>query len=197
MTLAAGSHPVPPGHLAAVVTHFEITAPQIPADPFPDGVTADREAISVEAYRSLFRAIGEPWLWVSRLRMNDADLSAILVDPKVETYIVRRADRAVGLVELDFRTDGACELAFFGLIQSETGGGLGKSMMGLAQHRAFSYPIERLHLHTCTLDSPQAVGFYMSCGFQPIRQDVEILEDPRCQGIFPPDASPRNPMMRP
>lgn len=186
MTLAPGLFPVPKGHLAAVVTYLEMTAPAIKTPrPFPSGIVAVRETLGIDDYRTLFRAIGAPWLWSSRLRMDDGALAAILNDAAVEIWIIRQNDTAIGLVELDFRTQGACELAFFGLVADETGQGLGGPMMALAQARAFSHDIKRFHVHTCTLDAPAALAFYQKSGFVPYKVAVEIFADPRLSGALP------------
>ena len=38
----------------------------------------DPEQADVAGFRRLFRRVGEPWLWASKLRRNDAELDAIL-----------------------------------------------------------------------------------------------------------------------
>ena len=58
-------------------------------------------------YRQLFRRVGAPWLWFSRLTMDDAALTAIIHDPAVSVYAV--ADPRgieVGMLELDHRRAG-------------------------------------------------------------------------------------------
>ena len=193
MSLGAGLYPVPAGHLAAVITDFEMTARVMDDMPFPNGVTASKETVNLTAYRELFRAIGTPWLWTSRLLLNDEDLQKAIGDPKVETWIIRRDGDEIGLIELDFKTERQCELSFFGVIPSEMGQGLGKPMMAMAQSRAFAASIDRLYLHTCTLDSPRAVGFYQSSGFRAVSRTVQIFEDPRPTGLLPADTAPNQP----
>lgn len=196
--LADGFHDVPPGHVAAVVTHLEMTAP--PPDharrPFPEGVTLVRqEPVALAAYLDLFRRVGGvPWLWFSRLVLPARDVEAILADARVEVFFVMKAGRAEGLLELDFREEGACELAYFGLTAALIGTGTGRALMSEAVSRAFAADITRFHVHTCTLDSPQALGFYRRSGFTPIRQQIEIAPDPRLQGHLPHDAGPHVPI---
>ena len=45
--------------------------------------------------------------------MADAELAAILHHAHVDVFAVMRDGRAEGLLELDFREEGSCELAFF------------------------------------------------------------------------------------
>jgi GNAT superfamily N-acetyltransferase len=195
--LAEGFHDVPPGHVAAVVTHLEMTAPPAGHAPcaFPPGVTLARQSpVSLPAYRDVFERVGGlPWLWFSRLVMAEDALAAVLADPAVEVRFVLRDGVPEGLLELDFRVPGACELAYFGLTDRLIGQGVGRALMVAAITRAFAAPISRFHVHTCTLDSPQALDFYRCAGFTPIRQQIEIAPDPRRTGALPPDAGPRVP----
>ncbi|HEY1447300.1 MAG TPA: hypothetical protein VGF33_02075, partial [Caulobacteraceae bacterium] len=62
---------------------------------------------------------------------------------------------------------------------------------------AWSRPIRRLWVHTCTFDHPSALGFYVRSGFAPYAFMVEVLPDPRLTGQLPPDAAPHVPLIRP
>jgi GNAT superfamily N-acetyltransferase len=187
MILKAGEYAVPKGHLAAVVTHLEMTAPAMTAPkPFPQDVTATRETPDIASYRAIFRAVGDPWLWTSRHLVPDAALLSILTDSAVEFWIIRQGDTAIGFAELDFRIAGECALAYFGLIPAATGQGLGGPMMALAQSQAFSRQISRFHVHTCSLDAPGALSFYQRAGFVPYKAEVDIFPDPRLSGVIAP-----------
>ena len=183
MMLNAGNYDVPQGHVVAIVTYLEMTAPATIADrSFPDGVTVSQERMDNDSYRRLFRAIGEPWLWTSRLTLADDALTAILSEPHTETWVVRKAGPPIALIELDFSSEGVCELAFFGMIGSAIGHGLGSAMMAFTQSRAFRDNVTLFTVHTCSLDDPRALGFYRNAGFTPIRRSVEIFADPRLDG---------------
>ncbi|WP_281823825.1 GNAT family N-acetyltransferase [Jannaschia rubra] len=197
--LTDGFHTVPPGKVAAVVTHLEMTAPPPALDaPLPDGLTLRHEpAPDPDWYRDLFLRVGAlDWLWFSRLRMARDDLGGILSDEDVEVYALIHDGRAEGLLELDFRIGDSCELAFLGLTAAMQGRGAGRAMIGTAVARAFARPIARLHVHTCTFDSPVALPFYMRAGFVPVRREVEITDDPRLTGALPESAAPHVPLIR-
>ncbi|WP_212525800.1 GNAT family N-acetyltransferase [Actibacterium sp. MT2.3-13A] len=199
MELKNGFYDVPPGKLAAVVTHLEMRA-RVPLRPAgaPEGVTLTRvQAPAADWYRALFRAVGaEDWLWFSRLVMAEEALAAILRDPRVEVYALRAGGADKGLLELDFRQEGECELAFFGLASELIGGGVGRWLMNRAIEMAWRPGIARFHVHTCTLDSPQALPFYIRSGFVPWRRQVEIADDPRLTGLLPETAAPQVPILR-
>lgn len=179
--------PVTPGEIATVVTHLEMRARPRPRPLKPSPLRLKRwSAPSNDKYRMLYRRVGEPWLWFSRLVMADDALAAILTDDAVEIFAVLDPQGIeVGLLELDFRAPGQCEIAFFGLIPQLTGQGLGGWLMGHALGLAWRGGVQRVWVHTCTLDDPRALGFYIAQGFVPTGREIELLPDPRLTGVIP------------
>jgi GNAT superfamily N-acetyltransferase len=195
--LPPGYSPLPPGSVANLVTCLEMLAPPAPhpARPLQPGVAIGRwDAPDLGAYRSLFRQIGEDWLWTSRLLMPDDKLRATLGDPREEVFVLTRDGTRIGLLELDFRTEGECELLYFGLTGHAIGQGLGRHLMDFAIARAWAAPVRRFWVHTCTFDHPSAVGFYMRSGFRPYAMMVEVHPDPRLTGHLPRTAAPHVPL---
>jgi GNAT superfamily N-acetyltransferase len=149
-----------------------------------------------EHYRRLFRLIGSPWLWFSRLVIDDAHLATIIQHPKVELYaVIEQAGAEVGMLELDFRDAGECELAFIGLVPELAGQGHGKWLLAEAVHRAWREGVERVHVHTCSLDHPAALSAYRRAGFTPFKRAIERFPDPRLLGILPQDCAPQVPLL--
>ena len=195
--LSDGLHDVPPGKLAMVVTYLEMRAPvALRPGPAPRGATLERiPTPGLDWYRTLFTRVGgQDWLWYSRLQMPDDALAAILHDPRLEVHALMHNGRAEGLLELDFRLTGECELSFLGVTGALIGTGAGRYLMNQAITRAWDSPIDCFHVHTCTLDHPDALGFYIRSGFTPVRQYVEIDDDPRIHGSLPRDAGPHVPI---
>jgi len=56
--------------------------------------------------------------------------------------------------------------------------------------------VARVWLHTCTLDGPAALSFYMKCGFRPYKRAIEVANDPRIRGMLSEDAAPQVPIIR-
>nr|WP_274615838.1 GNAT family N-acetyltransferase [Sphingomonas sp. ACRSK] len=147
-------------------------------------------------YRALFRRVGEPWLWFSRLVMDDDRLRAIVHDPSISVYAaVDPRGIEVGMLELDHRRAGECELSYFALVPELVGRGLGGWLMAQALTLAWRKDVERLWVHTCTLDHPRALGFYRKSGFVPFKRTVETFADPRASGILSPDAASHYPRL--
>lgn len=196
MILSNGEYDVPAGRIAAIVTSLELTVPppRRPDPPDP-GSRLVAERPEAAAYRALFRRVGAPWLWSARLKLTDAALQAIIGDARVEIYRLIADDEDGGLLELDFRDGESCEIAYFGVVPALAGSGAGRWLMNHALAIAWSRPITRLWVHTCTLDHPAALGFYIRSGFRPFRRQVEIADDPRLMGFLPTDAAPLVPVL--
>ena len=187
--LTRGYHHLPRGCLANVVTCLEMRERPVPRATVSDGLSLAPLAGGREAYLQLYRLVGSDWMWFSRLAMPSERLESILESPLVDAYVLRQAGRDAGLLELDFRETGQCELAFFGLAPGAIGKGAGRYLMEQAIGKAWAKPIRRFWVHTCTFDHPHALGFYQRSGFRPYQAMVEVHDDPRLQGLLPRDSS--------
>ena len=187
---------LPPGKIAAVATYLEMLRPPTRTPPRAEfSYELQLLAGDLPRYRALFAAVGGPWLWFSRLSMRDREVKAIIDHPDVDALACVVGGRDIGIAELDWRRDGECELAFFGLVPDVLGRGWGEVLIGDAIRRAFSRPVERLWLHTCTLDHPGALRFYMRSGFEPFRRALEVADDPRLTGKLPRSAGAGVPIL--
>jgi len=99
------------------------------------------------------------------------------------------------MLELDFRNLPDVEIAFFGLVPEAVGAGTGRWLMDRALEIAWREGVNRVWLHTCTLDHPSAIRFYRSSGFVPYRRTLEVVTDPRLDGLLPMDAAPQIPVI--
>lgn len=190
--------PIAKGEVGAIVTSLEMRSrPSLRPLPSSDLRLERWPNPTANKYRTLFRRVGEPWLWFSRLTLDDADLLRIIQDPQVRIWAVTdRSGVELGIVELDFRVAGECEIAFFGLVPELAGMGYGKWLMAMTLQFAWSEPgMERLWVHTCTLDAPGALNFYIKSGFTPYQRQVETFADPRLIGLIPPNAAPQIPLI--
>ena len=196
MILPDGYSDVPAGKIAAVVTHLEMTERPAPS-PKPAGLWTLRKVTrpNLVWYRDLYRRVGAEWLWFSRIRMTDDKLAARLYHPLVETFALAADERDEGLLELGFREPGTCEIGMFGVTAKLVGKGAGRWLMYHALELAWSQPIKRVWLHTCTFDHPAALPFYQRAGFRPFRRQVEVEDDPRLDGTAPRDVAKHVPVI--
>jgi GNAT superfamily N-acetyltransferase len=188
--------PLPDGQLAAVVTFLDMRRPptwQVPVSKLSLRRIANPVA---DHYRQLFRRVGQTWLWFSRLQLSDEALLDIISDERVELYaVVDEIGAEIGMLELDFREAGECELAFLGLVPELAGMGHGRWLLGEALRLAWRDGIRRVQVHTCTLDHPAALPSYLGAGFIARRRAIEHFPDPRLTGVLSKDAAPQVPLL--
>lgn len=155
--------------------------PGLPAPPRPRAKVAIMRAEDppVEFYRYLYRLVGDPHFWVSRRRLPDNELAAIIKDPAVRLYILYVGGVPAGLAEIDAR-GAEVELKFFGIAPAYQRLGLGRYFLTHAIDLAWSLGPRRLKLETCTLDHPAALPLYQKLGFTVYDQRkgvVELIDD--------------------
>ena len=188
--------PVADDQLVAVVTFLEMREAlklPVPASPLSLRRVDNPQP---DTYRELFRKVGERWLWFSRLIMPDEELAAIIQHPKLKLFeVTDEAGEAVGMLELDYREAGACELSFVGLTPELSGQGHGRWLLAEAVNRAWQNGVKRVHVHTCSLDHPAALSAYRRAGFKAYKRAIERFPDPRLLGILPPDCAPQVPLL--
>jgi GNAT superfamily N-acetyltransferase len=144
----AGIRPAAPPRVAAEIGRV---------DP-PDG----------ELSRWFYTAVGGAYAWTDRLG-DDAAAWQRHAD-EVETWVATVGAERAGYVELR-PSDGAVQIAYFGLLAPYQGLGLGGHLLTVALRRAFELG-ERVWLHTCSLDGPHALPNYEARGLVPYRRET-------------------------
>jgi GNAT superfamily N-acetyltransferase len=184
---------IPAGHLGTVVTFLEMRArPSLRPLP-PSPLRLERwKAPDPARYRTLFHRVGAPWLWYSRLVMDDARLTAEMAEVHAVTD---RRGIEVGMLELDFRAPGECLIRFLGLVPELAGKGHGRWLFAHALALAWRREVARVHVNTCSLDHPAALPSYLRAGFTPCRRAFESFPDPRLLGLLPPETAPQIPLL--
>jgi GNAT superfamily N-acetyltransferase len=184
---------LPPDHLGTVVTFLEmLERPRLrPLPQSPLRMMRWRD-VDPAKYRLLFQRVGAPWLWYSRLLMDDATLLRNVAEVHA---VVDRSGIEVGMLELDFRTEGECLIRFLGLVPELAGMGHGKWLFAQMLALAWRGGVSRIHVNTCSLDHPAALPSYLKAGFKAYKRAFESFPDPRLLGLLPPETAPQIPLV--
>jgi len=189
-----------PGKIANVVTFLSMTEKPARAENtirHPGLTLRQDRKFDLSRYRTLFRQVGAPWLWSSRLSYDDSKLASHIHAQNVDLFEVIHEGKVAGMVELCHHSPQDIELSFFGLKPEFTGQGLGRALMQLTLNHAWTAETKKLWLHTCTFDHPAALKFYQACGFRPTGFAVEVMDDPRLLGLLPKTAGAHIPLLTP
>jgi GNAT superfamily N-acetyltransferase len=190
-----------PGKIASVVTYLEMLERPPLADVSLIGTRGGVQLRQVQNpgldwYRVRYRRAGAQWFWFSRLEMTDEQLTAVLHRSTTELFVAEREGSEIGIAELDRSDPPNVEITSFALFPESIGKGLGRSFMTQLLDRAWDASTARVWLHTCNLDGPAALTFYMKCRFRPYKRAIEVADDPRIRGILPEDTAPPVPIIR-
>ena len=149
------------------VYYLEMMTPNQRSVPAPrDGLAVLHvHSPSVPCYRFLYNAVGKDYRWLSRRKLSDEELAAVIQDPRIELHVLHVEGAPAGYAELDRHPPEEIELVQFGLMSDFIGQGLGKWFLQWTIDRVWSYQPKRFWLHTCTLDHPAALPTYKKAGF--------------------------------
>ncbi|MBV8798377.1 MAG: GNAT family N-acetyltransferase [Alphaproteobacteria bacterium] len=173
-------HNSAPRRIPTVVTFLEMRAKPAVLAPLPKGkiVILRAEHPPVHFYRYLYDTIGAPYHWVDRKKLADEALAKIIQAPQVELYVLHVDGCPGGMAELDFSKDAVCNLAYFGLTPECIGRGLGFFFLQQTVELAWTRPIQRYTVNTCTLDHRRALPLYQRVGFVPYSREERYIELP-------------------
>ena len=163
------------------VTYLEMLAPPATpplAPPEPGLVVRRAPSPAAERYLEWYDRVGRDLTWTGRKLMPRSELQDILDDPGVEVSLLETARGLAGYFELDRRSIGQVELAYFGLFPEARGRKLGPFLLDRAIRAAWSGATRRVWVHTCTLDDPRALPLYQRLGFTPWATAEEEVELP-------------------
>ena len=184
---------VPPGQVATVVTFLEMTERPGQRETPPSPLKLLHwPTVEPARYRALFAAVGARWLWYSRLAMDDEELMASVGEVH---EALDEAGRPAGFVELDFVSKSECLIRFLGLVPALAGRGHGRWLFAKTLALAWRPGVERVRVHTCSLDHPAALPAYLRAGFHAVGRAFERFPDPRLVGLLPRDCAPQIPLI--
>jgi GNAT superfamily N-acetyltransferase len=128
---------------------------------------------TVAYYRFLYDTVGRDYDWTSRRKLSDAQLAALLRDPRLEVHVLMVDGVPAGFAELDRRIQSEIELMQFGLMPDCIGRGLGRYFLQWTIDKVWNYGPKRFWLHTCTKDHPVALPNYLKAGFAVYKEEVK------------------------
>ena len=114
-----------------------------------------------------YKQIGKNYQWVDRLIWTDKNWIEYVSSPNLFTFVLKNNEEIAGFFELIYHKDKLeTEIAYFGLLKEYFGKKLGGYMLSEAIKKSFSYNVNRVWVHTCSLDHKNAIKNYLSRGMK-------------------------------
>ena len=115
----------------------------------------------------LYKNIGNKHKWVDRLTWNEEKWIDYVSSKNVKTYILKYKEDLVGFFELIYHQEKKeIELAYLGILEEYQNKKLGSHILSEAIKESFKNKINRVWVHTCTLDHKNALNNYMTRGMK-------------------------------
>lgn len=131
-----------------------------------------------ELSRFLYRSVGGDWFWAVRINWSYEDWHKWLTQHGLRTWVLYVAGTPAGYFELRSHSDNDIEIEHFGLIPRFVGEGLGGYLLTEAIETAWAIGGQRVWLHTCTHDHPNALKNYLARGMRLFHEETESKELP-------------------
>ena len=120
----------------------------------------------------LYKQIGKKHRWIDRLEWTDQKWIEYVSNKNLLTFILKKKEDVVGYFELVVHHDKKeIEIAYFGILEEYFGQKLGGYLLSEAIKKSFSMGINRVWLHTCSLDHDNALKNYLSRGMKIFKEE--------------------------
>ena len=123
-----------------------------------------------------YKNIGKDHHWVDRLVWSEKEWIDYVCNEKVSTYILRKEEDVCGYFELIFHKDkNEFEIAYFGVLKEYHNKKLGSFLLSFAIKKCFEKKINRVWVHTCSLDHDNALNNYLSRGMKIFKKETVLI----------------------
>ena len=123
-----------------------------------------------------YKNIGKDHHWVDRLVWSEKEWIDYVCNEKVSTYLLKKEEDLCGYFELIFHKDkNEFEIAYFGLLKEYHNKKLGSFLLSFAIKKCFEKKINRVWVHTCSLDHDNALKNYLSRGMKIYKRETVFI----------------------
>ena len=114
-----------------------------------------------------YKNIGKKHKWIDRLIWTENQWIDYVSSEKVKTYVLKYKGDLVGFFELIFHSEeNEVEIAYFGILEEYQNKKLGSYLLSQAIQKSFKRDINRVWVHTCSLDHKNALNNYIARGMK-------------------------------
>ena len=131
------------------------------------------DPINFQLNKFFYRNIGRKHKWVDRLIWTEKEWIDYVASINVKTYILKCKEDLVGFFELIYHEEKKeVEIAYLGILEEYHNKKLGSYLLSEAIKESFKNTINRVWVHTCTLDHKNALKNYMMRGMKIFKTEI-------------------------
>ena len=134
------------------------------------------DPVNFQLNKFFYKNVGKKHKWIDRLVWEESKWIEYVSNKNVKTYIFTKRDDLVGFFELLEHTEKKeIEIAYFGLLEEYHNKKLGSYLLSMAIKKCFENKIDRVWLHTCSLDHKNALNNYIDRGMKIFKTETVII----------------------
>jgi ribosomal protein S18 acetylase RimI-like enzyme len=125
-----------------------------------------------------YKEVGKDFFWRDRLKWSNQDWLNYINNDFFKLYILKHNNKLAGYYELLYDPRAlSMEIPYFGIFKEFFGKGIGGYLLTNAILNSFNQNVDKVWVHTCTLDHPNALKNYLARGMKVFKTE-EIFFNP-------------------
>ncbi len=131
------------------------------------------DPINFQLNKFFYKTIGKNHKWIDRLSWSEEKWITYVSSKKVKTYVFKFKNDLVGFFELiNHLEKKETEIAYFGILEEYQNKKLGSYLLSEAIKKSFENKVNRVWVHTCSLDHKNALNNYVSRGMKIFKTEI-------------------------
>ncbi len=132
------------------------------------------DPVDFQLNKFFYKNIGKKHKWIDRLAWSEEKWISYVSSTNVTTYVLKYKEDLVGFFELILHQDNKeIEIAYFGILEEYQNNKLGSYLLSEAIKQSLHKKnIERVWLHTCSLDHKNALNNYLARGMKIFKTEI-------------------------
>ena len=131
------------------------------------------DPVNFQLNKFFYKNVGKKHRWVDRLIWSEQQWIDYVSSSKVKTYVLKSKEDHIGFFELIFHIETKeVEIAYIGILEEYQNKKLGSFLLSEAIKKSFNKNINRVWLHTCSLDHENALKNYLARGMKIFKSEI-------------------------
>ena len=132
------------------------------------------DPVDFQLNKFFYKNIGKKHKWIDRLAWSEEKWISYVSSKNVNTYVLKHKNDLVGFFELILHLENKeIEIAYFGILEEYQNKKLGSYLLSEAIRESLHKDsVERVWLHTCSLDHKNALNNYLARGMKIFKREV-------------------------
>ena len=131
------------------------------------------EPTDFQLNKFFYKNIGKKHKWIDRLIWSEEQWIKYVSSKNVKAFVLKNNKDLVGFFELIIHFEKKeVEIAYFGILEEYQNKKLGSFLLSDAIKKSFKENVDRVWLHTCSLDHKNALNNYLSRGMKIFKSEI-------------------------